>query len=87
MACVIVPDSLARLFDGLPRRIEVDGGTVGAVIAALNVRYPGLADRLCESGLVLRRHIQIFVGDERAFLTTAVPPGSEILIVPAVSGG
>ncbi len=87
MARVYLPGSLTRLFPGAPRRVEVEAVTVHEVIAQLEVRWPGMSSRLCDAGPSLRQHITIFVDGERATLFTPVAPASEVLIVPAVSGG
>ena len=72
-------------------KIEYSGGTVYHALAALCALYPGVRDRvLTEQGQV-RQHINIFIGNEdvryTGGLATTVPDGSEISIVPAVSGG
>jgi molybdopterin synthase sulfur carrier subunit len=66
-------------------------GTVAEVFDALWREVPVLRDRvLTETGAV-REHVQVFVGVESirytGGLATAVPDGTEISIVPAVSGG
>ena len=54
-------------------------------------RWPALVDRVLTEQGELRRHVNIFVGDESiAFLdglSTAIDEGTTITIVPAVSGG
>ncbi len=87
MARVYLPGSLVRLFPGAPRRVELEAATVDEVIAQLEVRWPGMSSRLCDARSSLRQHINIFVDGERAALSTPVAPASEVLIVPAVSGG
>lgn len=87
MARVYLPGSLVRLFPGAPRRVELEAATVHEVIVQLEVRWPGMSSRLCDAGSSLRQHINIFVDGERAALSTPVAPASEVLIVPAVSGG
>jgi molybdopterin converting factor small subunit len=53
--------------------------------------HPGVRDRVLNEQGQLREHINIFVGEENSRYTgglaTALPPNSEISIVPAVSGG
>ncbi|MGH9742062.1 MAG: ubiquitin-like small modifier protein 1 [Candidatus Acidiferrum sp.] len=73
-------------------RVEVrsDAMVVDA-LHAMFAAYPGLRDRvLMESGET-RRHVNIFVGNEDVRYTgglrTAISDGSEISIVPAISGG
>jgi molybdopterin synthase sulfur carrier subunit len=86
-ATVHLPRSLVALFPDAPRLVEVDGATVAEVIDALDVRIPGLRNRLVDAGPVLRTHINVFVSGRRARLETIVPSGSEVHVIPAVSGG
>ena len=55
IAVVHLPPTLPPLFDGLPRKLEIDAATVEDAIASLDHRWPGLLDRLCEPGPVLVR--------------------------------
>jgi uncharacterized protein YdeI (YjbR/CyaY-like superfamily) len=87
MALVHVPRSLAALFPGVPRRIEVEATDVAGLIRALDAAYPGMWDRLCEPGPRLRPHINAFVDGQPAALQDAVRPDSVVHIIPAVSGG
>lgn len=84
---VLLPDALTRLFPGAPRRVEVAAGTVAEVIAELDRRWPGMADRLCDSTPAIRRHLNVFVDGLRARLGTAVRPGTEVIVMTAISGG
>jgi molybdopterin synthase sulfur carrier subunit len=87
VADVRLPPTLPPLFPGLPRRLELEAGTVGELLDALDARWPGLGDRLCEPGPTLRRHIHVFVDGERAELDTAVPARSRVDVITAISGG
>jgi len=87
MADVHLPATLAPLFDGLPRRLDVDAATVGDAIARLDERWPGVRDRLCEPGPALRRHINVYVDRERAGLDTALGAASRVDVIAAISGG
>lgn len=86
-AVVHLPRSLVSLFPGADRRMESRGATVAEVIADLDARVPGLRNRVVDAGPVLRTHLNVFVGGERATLETPVPPGATIHVIPAVSGG
>jgi molybdopterin synthase sulfur carrier subunit len=57
------------------------------VIDALDRRWPGMRDRLCDSTPRIRRHINVFVAGERANLETRLAPGTEVIIMTAISGG
>ena len=87
MATVLLPRSLLALFPGVEKRNEVEGETVGELIAGLDAAVPGMRDRLVEAGPRLRPHINVFVDGEPADLATAVAPGSTVHVLPAVSGG
>ncbi len=86
-ATVILPRSLAALVPGVPRRTTVEGSTVGELIGGLDVRWPGIADRLCDAGPTLRQHINVFVDGEQATLQTIVGPGALVHVIPAIAGG
>ena len=70
-----------ELHASAPRR------TVGDVIDALDARWPGMRDRLCDSTPRIRRHINVFVAGERATLETPLAPGAEVVVLTAISGG
>ena len=57
------------------------------VIAALDRRIPGLADRILGAGPAIREHINVFVDGERATLATPVGPEAVVHVIPAISGG
>ncbi|HYO44584.1 MAG TPA: MoaD/ThiS family protein [Candidatus Limnocylindrales bacterium] len=86
-AVVHLPRSLISLFPGADRRMEARGATVLDVIADLERRIPGLDNRLLDAGPSIRTHLNVFVNGERAALRTPVPPGADVHVIPAVSGG
>jgi MoaD family protein len=71
--------------------VEVDGETVGDVLDALFEQHSELRDRLTDEGGGLRRFVNVYVeGEDIRFgdaLETAVSPGQEVTILPAVAGG
>ena len=87
MATVMLPGSLIALFPGVAKRHDVEGSTVGAVLAELDRSVPGMRDRLVEAGPRLRPHINVFVDGSPADLATPVVPTAVIHVLPAVSGG
>jgi hypothetical protein len=82
-----LPGTLTPLFDGLPRRLELEAAPVGEAIEPLNDRWPGLRDRVCEPGPTLRPHIHVYVDGERATLDTTIEPRSRLDVIAAISGG
>lgn len=87
MAEVHLPKTLLPLFPGLDQVVSADGATVADALAALDRRWPGLMDRLCDPGPRLRRHIRVFVDEAPAELASPVPAGSRIRVLTAISGG
>ena len=84
---VYLPSTLPPLFPGLPRRLELDVGTVAEALDQLDDRWPGLRDRLCEPGPALRQHIHVYVDRERAALETSLEKRSRVDVITAISGG
>ena len=88
MPAVILPRSLAALIPGVEHLTTAPGATVGEVIAALDARWPGVSDRLCEAGPRIRDHINVFVEGERTNrLDEPIASDATIHIIPAIAGG
>ena len=87
---VSIPTPLRPLTENLDT-VEVEGGTVGELITALDKKYPGIGERLLDAQGGVRRFINIYVnGEDIRFLQdkeTAVKAGDEISIIPAIAGG
>jgi molybdopterin converting factor small subunit len=87
-----IPSYLAA-FAGDQNSITINASpsTAGDALQLLWKLYPGLRDRVIDEQGNVRQHINIFVGNEcirfTGGLSTAVPPNTELLVVPAVSGG
>jgi sulfur-carrier protein len=84
---VVLPRILVNLFPGSEREVEVSAASVREAIDALNTRWPGMRDRLCDSRPAIRRHINVFVDGDKATLDTPLEPGTEVIIMTAISGG
>lgn len=87
MALVILPRSLIALFPDAERRTAVEATTVAEAIAALDARWPGMRDRLCDAGPTIREHVNVFVDGEPATLDTPLGPGATVHVIPAIAGG
>jgi molybdopterin synthase sulfur carrier subunit len=87
LVVVTLPANLVRLFPGAMRQVEVPAASVREMIEALDVRWPGMRDRLCDSRPAIRRHINIFVEGRRTTLDTRLAPGAEVTVLTAISGG
>ncbi|HVJ92681.1 MAG TPA: MoaD/ThiS family protein [Labilithrix sp.] len=81
---------LQRFFPNLTEG-EVPGATVREVIDELERRHPGFASYVVDETGRLRRHVNIFVGDEPIFdrerLGDAVTSDDHVFILQALSGG
>jgi molybdopterin synthase sulfur carrier subunit len=86
VADVHLPTTLMPLFPGIERRVSVDAPNVAAAIDALDERWPGLRDRLCEPGSI-RMHIHVYVDGERAQLDTPLADRDRVDVIAAISGG
>lgn len=87
---LIIPTPLRRI-TGDAETVEVEAGTVKEVLDRLEERYPGFQSRVCDDEGQLRRFINVYVdGEDVRFLkglSTEVPDGAELSIVPAIAGG
>lgn len=89
-ASVRIPTPLRRHTGGVSE-VAVDVATVREMIEALESRFPGIRERLCEETGQIRRFVNVFVGDEDIRflqgLETPIPAGAQVSIIPAVAGG
>ena len=86
---VRIPTQLRALTQG-DGEVGATGDTLADVIADLDRRYPGIAERLLAEGSV-RRFVNLYVdGEDARFLSglaTPVRSGAAVAIIPAVAGG
>lgn len=87
---VRIPTPLRTLTGGSDE-VKASGATVGDVIEDLEKKHPGVRDRLIDDKGVVRRHVNIYVGEEDIRflegLKTELKGGEQISIVPAIAGG
>ena len=86
-ALVCLPGALLALFPEAPRAFATHAATVGALMDEIEARWPGMRDRLCDSTPQVRRHINVFVDGVRRKLDGAIPPGAQVHVLTAISGG
>jgi molybdopterin converting factor small subunit len=71
--------------------VQVDGATVGEVLAKLVAEYPGLTGQVVQDDGTLHKFVNIYVNDDDvrylSGVDTSVPDGAELSILPAVAGG
>ena len=71
--------------------VEVEAGTVSAVIDRLDERFPGLREQLLTSDGELHRFVNVYVNDEDVryleALETKASEGDTVSLLPSVAGG
>ena len=83
---VRLPAVLVDLFPGSRRRVELRAATVRDVVEGLDALWPGMRDRICDSRPRIRLNIYVFVAGERAQLATPLAPGTEMVVLLAITG-
>lgn len=90
MANLIIPTPLRKFTAGAPT-FTAEALTVGGLLHALADQHPGLAPHLFDDAGALRHFIRVYVGDEDIEsldgTDTALEPGTEVSIIPAIAGG
>jgi molybdopterin converting factor small subunit len=87
VAVVFIPSLLRSLTGGLAQ-VEVPAGSVRELVDALEARYPGMGERLCENDR-LRSTFSVAVDGQVSSrrLNQKLEPGSEVHFLPVISGG
>lgn len=87
MPRVFIPP-LMRSLAGGASEVDVEGSSVRQVIAALDERFPGIRERLCE-GDQLRPGLAVAVDGRMSSIGVLqkVRPESEVHFLPAIGGG
>ena len=90
MAQVKFTPNLQRFFPDLCE-CAVDAADVAEIVAAVDQRWRGLGDYIIDEQGALRKHVNIFVGDEllrdKQTLSDRVSADTQVFIVQALSGG
>jgi molybdopterin synthase sulfur carrier subunit len=85
-----VPRELRSYCEGASE-LTLSAPSVRAALDELERRHPSLYSGICDETGAVRRHVNVFVNTDhvrdRDGLDTALVPGDEIIILPAVSGG
>lgn len=92
MARVELTQHLFSFFPDLEgQELVVEASTVAEVVQAMEALAPGFAFYVCDELGRLRRHVNVFVDEERVedrrALSDRVGPDTRVLIMQALSGG
>jgi molybdopterin synthase sulfur carrier subunit len=92
MPVVVRLPAVLRPLAGDAEYVEVAGAaSVGAVLAGLGKDYPALRRRLTDDQGALRRHVNVYLGEDNvrdlSDLQTPVRDGDVLLVLPSIAGG
>jgi molybdopterin synthase sulfur carrier subunit len=78
-------------FAGGNEKVAIEAETVGQAFQVLEREHPALRRRLTDEQGALRRHVNVYLGDDNIRdldgLDTKLPDGCELLVLPSVAGG
>ncbi len=90
MTKVNFTSALKRFFPEL-RSLEVEAENIRQLIDKVEKYYPGMTSYLLDDAGQLRKHVNIFIGDEliqdESGLSDSIPEKTEVHIFQALSGG
>ena len=83
--------SMLRACCGDAKTLSLAAPSVRVALGEIERRHPSLYRSVCDETGAVRRHINVFVNDDRVNdrqgLDTPLVPGDVVTILPAVSGG
>jgi molybdopterin converting factor small subunit len=90
VSTVFIPSVLRATVGGV-KSLELDGGSIRAVVEALVARHPSLGSQLLTEDGDLNRFVNVYVnGQDVRYLSgleTPVAPTDEVRLLPAMAGG
>jgi molybdopterin synthase sulfur carrier subunit len=90
VSTVFIP-AVLRSNVGGAKSLELDGGSIRAVVGALVERHPSLEGQLLTHDGELNRFVNVYVnGQDVRYLDgldTPVAPADEVRLLPAMAGG
>ena len=87
MATVYIPSLMQNLTNG-DQQVEIEGTNIRQIVDNLDQRYPGMKERLVDSGRI-KPNISVAVDGEVTTLgmLEKVKENSEVHFLPAIGGG
>jgi hypothetical protein len=83
---VLIPSALHSYTKA--SRVRASGATLAEVLADLDRQFPGIRFRMVDEQDRLRPHMRVFIGGQAVRdLAWPLPPGQDVAIVQALSGG
>ena len=91
MTVTIHVPAVLRVYCAGARELSLSAPSVRAALEQLERSHPALYGCVCDETGTVRRHVNLFVNTshvrDREGLETALAPGDDLTILPAVSGG
>jgi len=91
MAVTVRIPTVLRSATGGEKAVALEGTTVGDVLAKLVADHPAVKDQVFTDDGTLHKFLNVYVNDDDVRYTggleTAVAPGDELTLLPAVAGG
>ena len=87
MTWVNLPPTLRAQIGGASRVEVTVGSTVGDALRALEASHPQLVGWILDEQGRLRQHVNVFAGDRRVHLESAVGNDEDLHVLQAISGG
>lgn len=91
MPTVSFTKALKRFYPNLENKIYIKGDKISEILEGIEDIYPGIKDYIVEENGQLRKHVNIFRGedpiDDRVALSDVVDDEDEVFIIQALSGG
>ena len=90
MSAVWIPQVLRSAVGG-QKQVQLEGGTIRELVAALVAKYPSLEQQLLDQSGDLNRFVNVYVnGQDVRYLNgldTPVAQRDEVRLLPAMAGG
>jgi len=87
---IVLPAALREYARGASE-VKASGRTLGALLADLDAKFPGIRQRILEDTGVIRQYVNVFVNggqvEEPDPARVRVEDGDTVHIIPSVAGG
>ena len=67
--------------------VDIDGRTVAEALDAVFADHPRLRSYVLDDQAQLRRHVVVYLNNQKTELRTALKDGDELYVMQALSGG
>ena len=91
MAVLVVLPAALREYAKGASEVKASGGTLDALLANLDAKFPGIRQRVLEDTGVVREYVNVFVNGDQVEQPdprrVRVKDGDTVHIIPSVAGG